>query len=187
MTSRFKQLTRETMTAEQKRIADEIMGGPRGGSTGLQGPFNAWMRSPGLCDPAQKLGAYCRFGSSLPARLSEVAILVTGRHWRSNFEFWAHVRLARQAGIAEEKIQAIHAGKRPDGMAEDEAAVHDLAKELLETRRVSDANYERALKLFGENGVVDIVGIVGYYSLVALTLNTARQPVPEGETPPFEP
>lgn len=187
MSSRFKQLTRETMTAEQKRIADEIMGGPRGGSTGLQGPFNAWMRSPGLCDTAQRVGAYVRFNSALPARLSEIAILVTGRHWRSNFEFWAHVRLARQAGLAEDKIQAIHAGRRPEGMAEDEAAVHDAAKEVLETARVSDANYDRALKLFGERGVVDLIGLVGYYSLVALTLNTARQPVPEGETPPFEP
>lgn len=185
--SRLKQLSREEMTDEQRRIADEIMQGPRGGSTGLQGPFNAWMRAPGLCDPAQKLGAYCRFNTSLPARLSEIAILVTGRHWRSNFEFWAHMRLARQAGVAEEKIQAIHAGRRPDDLAEDEAAVHDLAKELLETARVSDANFERAKKLFGERGVVDLVGIVGYYSLVALTLNAVRQPVPEGETPPFEP
>jgi 4-carboxymuconolactone decarboxylase len=185
--SRLKQLTREEMTPEQRRIADEIMSGPRGGSTGLQGPFNAWMRSPGLCEHAQKVGAYCRFGSSLPDRLSEIAILVTGRHWRSNFEFWAHVRLAKKAGIADAKIEAIHAGRRPEGMAEDEAAVHDLAKELLETRRVSDANYQRAKTLFGESGVVDIVGIVGYYSLVALTLNTVRQPVPEGETAPFEP
>ena len=184
--SRLKQLTREEMTPEQQRIADDIMSGPRGGSTGLQGPFNAWMRSPGLCDPAQKVGAYCRFGTSLSTALSEIAILVTGRHWRSNFEFWAHVRLARKAGVAESKIEAIAAGKRPDDLSEEEAVVHDVAKELLETTRVSDANYERAKALFGEKGVVDLVGIVGYYSLVALTLNAVRQPVPEGETPPFE-
>ena len=182
--SRFPTLTPETMTADQKRVADAIQSGPRG--AGLRGPFNALLRSPELCDLVQRVGAFVRFGSSIPARLNELAIIMAGRKWGAQYEFYAHRRLAIDAGLKPLIADAVAANERPKDMAEDEATVYDFVAELLSTGHVSDANFQRVKDAFGERGVVDLVGAVGYYSLVSMTLNVAQVPLPAGVTPPLK-
>ena len=172
----------ETLTERQQEVLDAIAAGPRGGA---RGPFAALLRSPELCERAQLLGAFCRFGTSLGPRLSEIAILVTAREWTAQYEWYAHARLAREAGVGEEVIGAIRARRRPEGMAADEAAVHDLATELYATKRVSDATYERAVSALGEKGVVETIGVMGYYCLVSIALNVSGVELPEGEPEPL--
>lgn len=182
---RFKELAPETMTPEQRRVAESIQSGPRG--AGLRGPFNALLRSPELADYVQKVGEYVRFKTSIPARLNELAIIIAGRRWTAQYEFYAHRRLALQAGLKPEIADAIAEGRRPADMQEDETIVYDFATELLQTGQVSDPTYERTLGKFGERGVIDLVGAAGYYSLVSLVLNVAQVPLPLDETPPLKP
>jgi 4-carboxymuconolactone decarboxylase len=181
---RFKELTPETMTAEQKKVADAIQSGPRG--AGLRGPFNALLRSPGLCDLVQRVGAYVRYSSSIPARLNEMAIIMAGRKWTAQYEFYAHRRLAIEAGLSTAICDAIAAGTQPQSMKDDEAEVYDFCTELLGTGRVSDATYGRINARFGERGAIDLIGAVGYYSLVSMVLNVARVPLPAGVEPPLK-
>lgn len=185
MQDRFPELTLDTMTPEQRRVADGIQSGPRG--AGLRGPFNALLRSPDLADAVQKVGAFVRFSSSIPARLNELAILLTGRKWMAQYEFYAHRQLGLKAGLRAEIADAIAAGRRPEGMEEEEADVYDFASELLSTGEVGDATYARALARFGERGVIDLVGACGYYSLVSMVLNVARVRLPPGEMLPLKP
>jgi 4-carboxymuconolactone decarboxylase len=180
---RFEPLTSEMMTPEQRKVADVIQAGPRG--AGLQGPFNALLRSPHLCDLVQQVGAYIRFGSSIPKALNELAICMVGRKWRAQFEFWAHRRFAIEAGLSPTILDAVAAGRRPEGMSADEAAVHDFAAALLDTGHVSDEAFERIKSRFGDQGVIDLTGAVGYYCLMSMVLNIDRVPVPNGEIPPF--
>ena len=190
---RLTPLTLDQLSPEQRRVADEINAGPRGAATraagtpqGMpRGPFESWLHSPGLADHAQKLGAHVRFGTVLPRDLSELAIILTGRHWHAQFEFWAHARLAAQVGVAPAVIEAVRSGTPPPLEGDGQRAVYHFVTELLDTQRVSDATYARALEAFGEQGVVDLVGTVGYYSLVSMTLNAFEVGLPEGETPPF--
>lgn len=179
---RLAPLDLDDLTSEQKRVADAIRSGPRGG---LRGPFEAWLRSPGLADPAQKLGAHCRFGSSLPSDLTELAILMTGKRWEAQFEFWAHARIARQAGLPEAAIEAIRTGAEPILDREDLRLAYDIITEYFRTNRLTEPTYRRAINVFGERGLVDLIGIVGYYGLVSMTLNIFEVSVPEGEAPPF--
>jgi 4-carboxymuconolactone decarboxylase len=181
---RFTTLTPETMTADQKRVADAIQSGPRG--AGLRGPFNALLRSPELCDLVQRLGAFVRFGTSIPQRLNEMAIIMAGRKWTAQYEFYAHRRLALEAGLSPAIADAIAANQRPASMAKDEETVYDFVSELLATGSVSDPTFRRVNDTFGERGVVDLVGAVGYYSLVSMTLNIAQVPLPTGVTPPLK-
>jgi len=181
---RFTTLTAETMTPDQKRVADAIQAGPRG--SGLRGPFNALLRSPDLCDVVQRVGAFVRFGSSIPQRVNEMAIIMAGRKWKAQYEFYAHRRMAIEAGLKPAIADAIAAGTRPTGMAEDETVVYDFVTELLSTGQVSDAAFERVKALFGERGVMDVVGAVGYYSLVSMVLNVAQVPLPAGVEPPLK-
>jgi 4-carboxymuconolactone decarboxylase len=181
--SRFTTLTPDAMNADQKRVADAIQAGPRG--AGLRGPFNALLRSPELCDLVQRVGAFVRFRSSIPARLNEMAIIMAGRKWTAQYEFYAHRRLALEAGLSPAIADAIAKNERPAGMAADEEAVHDFVAELLATGHVSDPVFERVKDAFGERGVIDLVGAVGYYSLVSMTLNVAQVPLPAGVTPPL--
>ena len=182
---RFKELTPATMTPEQKKAADAIQAGPRG--TGLRGPFNALLRALELCDLVQRVGAYVRFSSSIPQRLNELAIIMAGRKWTAQYEFYAHRRLAIQAGLKTEICDAIAAGTRPAGMQGDEAEVYDFCTELLGTGHVSDGNFKKIADRFGERGVIDLIGAVGYYSLVSMVLNVDGVPLPQGETPPLKP
>ena len=145
---RFKELTPETMSAEQKKVADAIQSGPRG--AGLRGPFNALLRSPEICDLVQRVGAYVRYSSAIPARLNEMAIIMAGRKWTAQYEFYAHRKLAIEAGLKTAICDAIATGKRPAAMQDDEAAVYDFCTELLGTGQVSDSNFKHIADRFGE-------------------------------------
>ena len=172
------------LTPEQKKVADAIVAGPRGG---LRGPFEPWLRSPVLADRAQKLGEYCRFDNSLPRDLSELAICLVGRHFKAQYEFYAHARLARDAGLAPAIVEAIRTRQTPPFTRDAERIVYDFVTEYLATNRVAAPNYKRALDAFGEQGVVDLVGVCGYYMLVSMTLNVDRTPLPGGAAAPLPP
>jgi 4-carboxymuconolactone decarboxylase len=180
--SRLSQLDPAKMTPEQKRVYDDLLSGPRGGA---RGPFNAWLRVPGMADHAQKLGAFCRFGTSLGPKLSELAIIITARHFKAEFEWYAHARLAREAGVPEAIISAVLANRRPEFEDERQVAVHDFCSVLFAKNRVDDATYKRTLAAVGEAGVVEIVGTIGYYSLVSLTLNAFQVELPNGVAKAF--
>jgi 4-carboxymuconolactone decarboxylase len=182
---RFPTLTPETMTPEQKKVADAIQAGPRGG--GLRGPFNALLRSPDLCDLVQRVGAYVRFSSSIPAPLNELAICMAGRKWTAQYEFYAHRKLGIEAGLNPAILDAVADCRRPESMSADETIVYEFANELLSTGAVSDTHYAPVLKRFGERGAMDLVGAIGYYSLVSMVLNVAQVQLPPGETPPLKP
>jgi 4-carboxymuconolactone decarboxylase len=173
---RFPTLKPEDMTPAQKAVADRIVSGPR---RSMGGPFNAWLRSPELADRLQAVGEQVRFRSSLPARLNEFAILITAREWDADYEWYAHYPLALKAGLKPEVAADLAQGRRPRGMAADEAAVYDFMAELRRTRRVSDARYAAVQQQFGDQGVIDLVGLSGYYDLVSMTLNTAQVRPPE--------
>jgi 4-carboxymuconolactone decarboxylase len=177
---RFAPLTYERMTPEQKTLTDHVLAGERGS---MNGPFNVLLRSPEMGDLAQKFGAQIRFHSSLPNKLNEFAILMTARFWNSQFEWYAHHRYALQAGLSPAVIEAVADGKRPASMQPDEEVVYNFCNELLNTKEVTDATFRAAVKRFGERGVVDLVGVVGYYHLVSMLLNIDRYPLPEGAKP----
>ncbi len=149
----------------------------------FEGPFVPLLRSPELLRTAQRVGEYLRYRSALPPRLSELAILVTARHWNQSYEWGIHAPIAAGAGIATSIIDAVSDGKHPEELDDDQAALYALCQELLDTRRVSDGAYDRAVACLGEHGVVDLVGILGYYSLLAMTMNTARTPIRADMTP----
>ena len=181
--TRFPTLTPETMTDEQRAVADSIQSGPRG--AGLRGPFNALLRSPALCDLVQRVGAYIRFSSSIPAPLNELAICMAGRKWGAQYEFYAHRRLGIDAGLNPAILDAVAVGRRPADMSADETMVYEFVTALLSTGHVPDEKYNPVLHRFGERGIMDLVGAVGYYSLVSMTLNVAQVQLPDGETPPL--
>jgi 4-carboxymuconolactone decarboxylase len=170
----------ETMTEAQRKAAAELAAGPRGE---VRGPFNVLLRSPELMSPLQKVGEYLRFRCQLDRRIAEMATLIAARHWTQNYEWSAHHPLALKAGLKPEVAQAIAEGRRPTGMAQDEEIVYDALTEALNNKSVSDATYERAVKHFGEQNLVDVMAIAGYYALLAMLLNVARTPLPEGKQP----
>ena len=179
---RFKPLTWEQLTPEQKTMVNDLLAGTR---TSLNGPFNALLRSPEMGNAAQKLGGYVRFRTSLPRRLNEMAILLTAKWWSAQYEWYAHKTLALDAGLNAAVIDDIQAGRHPTGMQADERVIYDFSTELREHRRVSDATFRAAVDLLGEKGVMDLVAVMGYYDLVSIVLNVDRYPLPEGAPPPF--
>jgi 4-carboxymuconolactone decarboxylase len=181
---RLPPLAEADMNDAQREVRRAIASGPRGG---VRGPFDVLLRSPELADRLQKVGAYVRFESSLPARLAELAILVTARHWGAQYEWYAHRRLAEQAGLAPEIAQDIAEGRRPAAMQADEAAVYEFCKALHETHGIGDEAWRAALERFGERGVIDLIGTCGYYTTVSMVLNATRHPLPEGVAPPLAP
>jgi 4-carboxymuconolactone decarboxylase len=172
----------EQLSPEQRRVYDTIASGPRGK---VQGPLRVWLHSADLADRAQALGAFCRYGTSLPPRLSELAIITIGAYWQAGFEWFAHAPLAEKAGIDPAAVEAIRTGKTPKFSRDDEAAVHGFAQELLNTHRVSDATYQRAVAALGQKAVIELVGILGYYSLISMTLNAFEVALPPGAPEPF--
>lgn len=170
------------LNPRQQEVIEMVKNGPRGG---VRGPFGAWIRSPDFAAIAQELGAHVRFRSCLNDRVREIAICVTAASLRAQFEWFAHARIAREAGVADATLEAIRTGETPAGMPDDEAIAYRFSDELMRTKRVSDATYAEAVAAFGEEGVVEIVGACGYYSLVGLTLNVAAVPLPDGEPLPF--
>ena len=179
---RFPELTKDQMTDVQKKAYDEIVSGPRGGA---RGPFNVLLRSPELADTVQRVGAYLRFRSALPARLNEFAICINARFWGSKYEWYAHRPLAIKGGLAESIADDLAAGKRPAGMKPDEELVYDFCTTLHEKHFVDDALFSRAKSALGEQGVVDLVGVSGYYTLVSMILNVAEIPLPKGAPSPW--
>jgi 4-carboxymuconolactone decarboxylase len=168
MTHRLPDFQIANATDEQKAVLQDILNGPRGS---LDGPFLGWIHSPQLSAHAQRLGAFCRYNTGLPLRLSELAILVTAARWRSQAEWHIHYPIALAAGLPASVADAIQAGTRPLFDHPDDALVHDFAIELHESKRVSDATFDAAVARFGHEIVINLVGLLGYYSLVAMTLN----------------
>lgn len=182
--SRVIVIPEDQRSSEQRALVDAINSGPRG-KTVIQGPFAVFLHAPAYGQLAQQLGGYVRLKSQVPPRLSEFGILLTAKFWRAQFEWYAHAKIAAEVGVKPEVIKAIHAGRKPAKLAKDEAAVYDFVKELYATRRVSDKTYKRVQSLLGDSATVELVGILGYYVLISMTLNVFRMPVPEGEPLPF--
>ncbi len=172
----------QTMSAQQRAVYDRIVSGPRGK---IQGPLRAALYNPDLADKWQALGAQLRYQTSLPPRLSEIAILVTGRACRSPFEWYAHRIEGEKAGLGADILEALLAQREPAGLSPQEHAVWRYAVELNAHKSVSDATYQVALSQLGALGVVELTALVGYYTLVAMTLNCHEIPLPEGEAPAF--
>jgi 4-carboxymuconolactone decarboxylase len=193
--TRFPVIQPGDMNAEQKKLFETIVSGPRaqnyeGDAVNRvlnRGPFNAWMRSPEFGMRLQAVGEHIRFKSSIPKHLNELAILITAREWTSQYEWYAHHSLAMKAGLAPEIADAVAEGKRPANMKEDEAAVYDFCTQLHRAKKVDDATFKRVKDLFGEQGVIDLVGVSGYYVAVSMTLNVAQVPVPDGKPLPLKP
>ncbi len=181
---RFKPLTWETMSPAQLQMVESVMSGKRGS---MQGPYNVLLRSPGVGNLAQQFGAHTRFNSSLPLKLNELAILLVARFWTSQFVWWAHRRIAVEAGLNEAVVQAVATGQAPFGMTGDVAAVYGFCNELLVSRRVSDETYAALTGQFGEAGVVDLMATMSYYTLVSMSLNVDQYPLPEGAEPELKP
>ena len=177
---RMPRIAPENMTEAQRSAAAELASGPRGE---VRGPFNVLLRSPELMSPLQKVGEYLRFRCQLDRRIAEMATLIAARHWTQLYEWNAHHPLALKAGLKADIADAIAQGRRPTGMAPDEEIVYDLLTEALHNKCVSDATYDRALRQFGEQNLVDLLAIAGYYALLAMLLNVARTPLPEGRQP----
>lgn len=175
--------TLEQMTPEQRAVHDDIVSGPRGK---LQGPLAVWLTSPELADKAQRLGRFCRFETSLPTQLSELAILVTGRFWGAEFEWWAHKRIGLEAGLDPQLVEAVRQRRVPEFAGDDQRIVYDVATQLHRDHRISDRTYSEAVELLGETGVVDLVGILGYYTLISMTLNAFQVPLPAGAEPELD-
>ena len=181
---RFKPLTYDEMTPAQKTMIEHLLSGPRAGA---DGPFNVLLRSPEMGDLAQQFGASTRFNSSVPRKLNELAILLVARHWTSQYEWQAHHRAALQAGLSPAIADAIAQGKRPAGMQKDEEAVYNFCSELLNTKQVGDGTFAAAKDAVGERGVVDLIGVMGWYHTVSMLLNIDRYPLPEGTQPELTP
>ena len=192
-TRRFPLIPLDQLTPEQHALTEAIKSGPRAklATSGaskpgpLGGPFNVWLRSPGIGNLVQKLGEEIRFRSSLSGKLNELAILITARNWTSRYEWVAHHKLALEGGLNPAIADAIARGQRPEGMDADEALVYDFSTELQDSRGVSDALYARAVARFGERGVVDLITVNGFYVLVSMCLNVDCTPLPYGTPDPL--
>jgi 4-carboxymuconolactone decarboxylase len=181
---RFKPLTWDEMTPAQKTMVEHLFAGPRAGANG---PFNVLLRSPEMGDIAQQFGASMRFNPTMPSRLNELAIIITARYWTSQYEWYAHHRAALAAGLSPAVADAIAAGKRPTSMQKDEETVYNFCTELLNTKQVSDATFKTTKDAFGEKGVVDLIGVMSWYQMVSMLLNTDRYPLPDGVHPELKP
>lgn len=179
---RFTELTDALMDGRQREVAAAIASGARGG---VKGPYNAWLNAPEMAARLEQVGRYIRWETSFPARLSELAIIVTAARWRAKYEWFAHARLALEGGLKPEIVEAIRLRQRPEGMAEDEAAVHDFARALVDEGDVPDAVFDRCKRLFGERGCAELLAACGFYVAVGFTLNVARVPLPAGVPDPF--
>jgi 4-carboxymuconolactone decarboxylase len=181
---RFPPLTWDMMTPDQRTMTRNVLEGPRGG---LDGPMNILLRSPEMGNLAQEFGASMRFLTSMPAKLRELAIILTARHWTSQFEWQAHSQAATQAGLDAAIISAIAEGRRPATLAPEETVIYNFVTELLTSKQVSDRTFAAARQQLGERGVVDLVGLMGWYQMVAMLLNVDRYPLPDGAAPVLKP
>ena len=169
------------MTDAQRSLLEAIRSGPRGQSITPRGPFAVWLHAPEFGHLAQALGGHCRYKTALPARLSEFAILCTARQWRAQYEWFAHAPLAEKAGVSAKTIADLRAGREPKSAAKDERAIYAFARELYKTNRVSDRTYKRVHAFLSDAATVELVGILGYYALISMTLNVFRM-LPPADT-----
>ena len=181
---RFPQLTMDQLNEQQRPLGEKIM---KISSVGLAGPYNPLLRSPVLAQRMYDLLDYLRWNTSVPRRLNEFAILIIGRQWRSQVEWYAHHPLAIKAGLSEQVAADLKANKRPAGMQPDEAVVYDFVTELTTKHEVSDETFNRAKELLGEQQIVDLTALAGTYVTVAMILSMAEEGVPPGKEPPFKP
>src|SRR6201990_361964 len=180
---RFPLLTMDQLSDKQKPLGEQVM---KVSSVGIGGPYNPMMRSPVLGQRLFDLFHYLRWETSVPTKLNEFAILIIGRQWRSQVEWYAHAPLAAKAGLAPQIIAEVKEGKRPSNMAEDEALVYDFVNELTTTQKVSDDTYARAKKVFNDQQIVDLTAVAGNYVMVAMILAMAEETTPPGKEPPFK-
>lgn len=180
--SRCREIAPEAMSEAQRRVHDMIAAGRRGR---VAGPFQVLLHAPEVCEHAARLGEHLRWGSSLPARLSELAIILTARSLRAQYEWHAHAPLAEKAGVPAAAVEAIRKGETPNFTAADEALLYRIVSELQRTQRLSDASFAAAVEALGEAGLVEIIAIIGYYTLIGNTLNVFQVALPAGATPPF--
>ena len=180
---RFPQLTMDQLDGAQKPFGEEVV---KVSSLGIGGPYNSLLRSPVLGQRLLDLFHYLRWETSVPMRLNEFAILIIGRQWRSQVEWFAHAPLAAKAGLSADIIAELKANKRPSTMAEDEAVVYDFVTELTTTQKVSDQTYARAKKVFNDQQIVDLTAVSGNYVMVAMLLAMAEETTPPGKEPPFK-
>ena len=178
---RMPPIPEDRMTPEQTAAVEEFKAVRNTNRFG--GPFVPLLRSPEMMRRARNVGDYVRYRSALPPRLSEFVILLTARHWTQHYEWYAHAPIAEREGLAPAIIEAVADGRRPAEMADDEATLYDFCQELLRTQGVSDPTYARMLSHVGEKGIIDTIGIMGYYQMLAMVMNTARTPLPEGVAP----
>ena len=181
---RFPQLTMDQLNEAQRPLGEEIM---KISSTGIGGPYNPMLRSPVLAQRLFDLFHYLRWETSVHIRLNEFAILIIGRQWRSQVEWFAHAPIAAKAGLSADIIAELKTNKRPSNMAEDEALVYDFVTELTAAKKVSDGTFARAKKLFSDQQIVDLTAVAGNYVMVAMLLAMAEQTVPPDKEPPFKP
>jgi len=181
---RLPPIPKDQWTDAQRRAADEFT---RSRGQEVFGPFALMLRSPEVMLRASAMGDYMRYRTVLPARLNELIILITARHWTQQFEWYVHQPAALKVGLDPGIVSAVAEGRRPEGMPEPEAIVYDFASELLRSQNVSDPVYARAVAAFGEQGVIDMVGVAGYYSFLSMMMNTARTPVPADPPVPLLP
>ena len=175
MSNRLPPLAEQEWDVKQRQLAEEIINGPRGA---LLPPFEPLLRSPELMAHAQRMGEYLRYRSALGQRLSELAILLTARHWSQPVEWAIHAPIAREKGIAAAVVQAIKERRRPVDLRPDEQTVYDVCQQLHQQQKVSDETWQQAIELWGEKGVVDLIGINGYYSFLSMVMNSAQTPAP---------
>jgi 4-carboxymuconolactone decarboxylase len=182
---RLPPLSETTLTAAQRALAESIKSGPRG-QFKMAGPFAVYLHAPGFGELAQQLGGHVRFATSVPPRLSEFAILVTAAYWKAQYEWAMHAPMAEKQGVKPQTVRDLQAGRAPKSAPRDEMAVYAFAKELYGKRRVSQPTFNRVYKILGEAGTVELVGILGYYAMVSMTLNSFRVPLPEEIKAPFK-
>ena len=174
----------DRQTPAQRALVASISSGPRG-QFKMSGPFYCYLHAPAFGELAQKLGAHCRFGTGIAPRLSEFTILATAQHWKSQYEWAAHVGIAEQKGVKPETIRDLRAGREPKKAPKDERALYAFIKELYRDKRVSSKTYQSVNAILGDAGTVELVGLLGYYAMVAMTLDVFRMPVAEGTPLPF--
>ena len=165
---------------DQRRVYDAITAGPRGE---VVGPLGVWLWRPELADRAQRLGEYARYNTGLPSKLSELAILVVARYWGSEFEWCVHKKIALKAGLCSEAVESIRSGGTPIFAEKDQSVVYEFSCTLLKNKAIDDDLYARTVDVIGEASTIDLVGILGYYSLISLTINAFRVPLPTGSQP----
>jgi 4-carboxymuconolactone decarboxylase len=186
LTPRLPQLSEDQLDQSQRALLDSLRAGPRGKGVSLGGPFGCYMYAPEAGEVIQQFAAFCRFKTRLPKRLSEFAILVIGRMWKAQYEFYVHAQEAERAGVSAHTVRDIKAGRAPTKAPKDERAIYDFIKELHQKRRVSDRTYKRVHDVLGDGGIVEFLGILGSYTLTSMVLNTFRVPLPAGATAPFK-